>query len=279
MIRIITDSTSDLSAQAAKTLGIDIVPLTVHFGEESYRDGVEITPAEFFEKLSKAAELPTTSQINPEEFIAKFQGYVDAGDEVVGIFLSSDLSGTCQSAHIAKTAVGGERVFVVDSRTVTFGLGLLVTVACRLRDEGKTAAEIAAECTRLTGKIRLFAALDTLKYLKMGGRISPTTAMVGGLLGISPIVSVAEGKVEAAGKARGRKGALGWIAKTMESCPPDLTYGIAFGHTAAPEAMAECMARFPELLGAAPFVITGEIGSVVGTHGGPGAAGIAYFEK
>lgn len=277
MVHIITDSTSDLSAEQAQQLGVDVFPLPVHFGEECYLDGVEISSAQFYERLAQAEQLPTTSQVNPDTFARSFHDYVEAGDTVVGIFLSSKLSGTCQSAMIARSMVDEEKIFVVDSRTVTFGLGLMVIEAVKLRDQGRSAAEIAARLEELSHKVRLLAMVDTLKYLKMGGRISAATAAVGGLLGINPIIAVGEsGTVEAVGKARGRKAAFRWIAARLEQEPADPTRGVAFGHSNAPEVMEACISCLADQLDG-EVVLRSKIGAVVGTHAGPGAAGVAYF--
>jgi DegV family protein with EDD domain len=278
MIRIITDSTCDLRPARRETLGIDVVPLSVHFGEEVFRDGIDITNEEFYRCLSRAEKLPTTSQVNPEVFAALFQSYVDQGDEVVGIFLSSAMSGTCQSAVIAKGMVDEGEIHIVDSRTVTFALGLLVERAVALRDAGRSAAEIAGEIASLTGRVRLLAVVDTLKYLKMGGRINAPTAVVGGLLGINPIITVENGLVESIGKARGRKAAFQWMADFLEKERPDLSLPVAFGNSNAPEAMAECKSFFREAIVGAE-ILESDIGSVVGTHAGPGATGLVYFVK
>lgn len=278
MIRIITDSTCDLSTARQKELGVEVVPLSVHFGEETYRDGVDLTNQAFFEKLQVAEELPKTSQVNPDEFALRFRAHVDNGDEVVGIFISSLLSGTYQSAAIARTIVDETRVHVVDSGTVTFALGLLVEQAARMRDGGMGGAEIAAQVEKLSKRLRFYAVVETLKYLKMGGRISAATAMVGGMLGITPILNVRDGVVEAAGKSRGRKGAYQWMEKKVAEEPMDLALPVAFGHSNAPAVMAECEGYFMERI-AGMDVRESDIGSVVGTHAGPGCAGFAYFVK
>lgn len=278
MIRIVTDSTSDLSAARAAELGVDMLPLSVHFGEEAFRDGVDITKAEFYDRLARVEALPTTSQVNPEAFEGLFRSYVEQGDQVLGVFLSSDMSGTCQSALIARDMVGGAGIAVVDSRTVTFALGLLVEAACALRDRGLSLAELERETQALAGRIKLLAVVDTLKYLKMGGRINAATAVVGGLLGISPIITIENGLVESIGKARGRRAAFQWIAKHMEQYPPDLSLPVVFGHSNAPEARDECTAFFYSAVDGAQ-TLTSDIGAVVGTHAGPGAAGLAYFVK
>ena len=279
MIRIITDSTSDLSREEAAWLGVEVVPLSVLFGEESFLDGEEITHAQFYERLEGVQTLPTTAQVPPETFIQRFQAHVDAGDQVVGLFISSELSGTCQSAFIARSVVGEENVFVVDSRTATFGLGLMVREAVRMRDAGLSAAEMAAQLEELSGRVHVLAAVNTLKYLKMGGRISAATAVVGGVLGISPIIAVQNGVVDSVGKARGRKNAFQWIAKRIETEEPiDPEHLVAFGHSNAPDAMEECQAACAGLTDVTKAGV-GSIGAVVGTHVGPGAAGIAYILK
>lgn len=277
MIRIVTDSTSDLSHQRAAQLGVEVVPLTVHFGEnEAYRDGVDITNGEFYARLSRAEALPTTAQVPPETFVHCFERLTANGDQVLGIFISSAMSGTYQSACIARDIVDGENIAVVDTQTVTFGLGLVVETACLLRDQGLSLEELAGRLEELSRRVRLLAVVDTLKYLKMGGRISTASAVVGALLNISPIITIENGLVEGIGKARGRKAAFQWIAKRMEKEAPDLSLPVAFGHSNAPEAMAECQAFFADMIGAAT-VYASDIGSVVGTHAGPGATGIVYF--
>jgi len=277
MVRIITDSTSDLSRARGSELGIDILPLTVHFGQESFRDGVDISISEFYRKLASAESLPSTSQINPSDFETLFRQYIAEGDEVVCLLISSDLSGTCQSAFMARDMVDPDKIFVVDTRNVTFALGLLVEEAVSMRDAGKDAAQIAAEIDALSRRLCLIAVVSTLKYLKMGGRLSTTSALVGGLLNINPIVSIIDGKVEAIGKARGRKAAFEFILRHIQQNPPDPDYPVAFGHSNDPDALASCMSYFaPYLNTEKPLV--GDIGSIVGTHAGPGAVGIAYIK-
>lgn len=164
---------------------------------------------------------------------------------MVGIFLSSELSGTYQSARIAQTMLDTpERVHLVDSRTVTFPMALIVEEAVRLRDAGASAAEIAAQARGLTSRIRLLAVLDTLKYLKLGGRISAATAAVGGLLGVTPLVGIVDGKVESIGKCRGRKAAFRWMKERLEKEPIDYARCIGFGHSHCPEALEQITTYF-----------------------------------
>ncbi len=278
MVRIVTDSTSDITQEEGKALGITIVPLTVHFCGESYRDGIDLSKKDFFDKLAVADTIPTTSQVPPGEFTLLFQQFVDAGDDVVGIFISSEMSGTYQSAEVSRELVDEKKVHVVDSRVATFELALLVRQAVRLRDAGKTAGEIADTIRLLAERVRLFAVIDTLKYLKMSGRISTTTAFVGGLLGINPLISVKDGKVISIGKARGLKAGLGTIYEQMLADPPDLDYIVGFGHINAPAFLKETVSYFSGLFGIEDY-FKADIGIIVGTHVGPGAAGIAYIVK
>ena len=279
MFEIITDSTCDLTPARAAALGVRVLPMTVQFGEESFRDGLDISNADFYARLRQAQTLPTTSQINPDTFVSVFREGLVRGNQVLGIFVSSELSGTVQSAFIAKEMLGSGDVFVVDSRQVALSLGLLVSEAARLRDAGATAAEAAAQLTVLREKVRLYAVVDTLKYLKMGGRVSAATAVMGGVLGITPIVALKDGKVESAGKTRGRKAGVQWIRERADSEPIDFSRPLAQGHTDCPEALAAVSEGFSDLAPRFAAVTSCEIGAVVGTHAGPGAAGVAYFVK
>lgn len=278
MVRIITDGTSDLSAQRAAELNVHVMPMRVFFGQESFVDGVDITREEFFARLESCQELPTTSQLNPDDFLEVFQKYVDQGDQVVGIFLSSELSGTCQSACIARDMAEGGEIHIVDSRTVTFALALLVEEAARMRDEGLSAAQIAEAVEQLARRAKLLAIVDTLTYLKKGGRISAATAAVGGLLGIKPIVEVdSRGTVEAVGKARSMASGLEWIARHIEQAPADPAYAVAYGHSNSPERVPLCMEALKDVLPQGRPPLMGSIGAVIGTHVGPGAVGVAYI--
>ena len=188
MIKLFTDSTIDLTPAECDRLGVTTVPLTIHFGDQSYREGIDMTHKEFYRRLRESDAMPTTSQINPAQFAAAFASALQEGHEIIMIVVSSRVSGTCQSAQIAASAAPG-RVHVVDSLSGSFGAQPLVYEAARLRDEGKlTAAQIAQALRDLTPRLRLYAVLDTLKYLRKGGRLSSGAALLGGLLGILPVV-------------------------------------------------------------------------------------------
>jgi len=279
MIQIITDSTCDLSPELVQKLGIHVIPLSVCFGDETYIDGVTIDKETFFAKLEQAEKLPTTSQPNPAAILDCMEPLLKQGDEIVGIFLSSKLSGTFQSATIAADMADSDRIHLVDSLNATFGLGLLVMIAARARDEGKSAAEIVALVEDAKSRLRLIAFVDTLKYLQMGGRISAATAVVGSLLGINPLISIIDGAVESIGKARGRKGAYRHLKTLFEQETMDESFPVFFGATNDPAAMQELEAALTPCFAHPVDVFHSEIGSAIGTHAGPGAAGIAYIAK
>ncbi len=274
-VRIITDSTSDISLKQQEEYDIEVVPLLVRFGQEEYLDGVTLTGEEFYEKLSASAQLPTTAQVSPEQFVKVFQKYGDE-DEIVGIFLSSAMSGTYQSAVIAKNLLGRTNIHLVDSRNVTFALGLLVLEASRMRNDGCSAQRICEEVTALIDRVRLYAVVDTLKYLKMGGRLAPSAALVGAVLRIKPIITIKDGMVDVAEKKQGTKAALEAVAQHFMQDQPDSRHLIVFGDSIAPESTE----RLKKLLSGQykpRNSRTMALGATVGTHAGPGCAGVAYI--
>lgn len=194
MVRIVIDSASDIELEKAKELNLDFMPLKTIFGEDEYLDGVTITHEQFFEKLIECGTMPTTSQISPYDFEKKFEEIKAAGDTAVVITLSSLLSGTYQSATIAASDYE-DCVTVVDSLNVCIGEQNLVMLAVRLRDQGLSASEIAAELEEAKHHIKVLAVFDTLEYLKRGGRISKTAAWAGNMLSIKPVISIEKGEV------------------------------------------------------------------------------------
>ena len=278
MIQIITDSTSDVRPAEWEALGVSVLPLSVNFGDKSYLDGVDLTNDEFFKMLASAEHLPTTSQINPDAFSRAFKKHIDNGDDVVGIFISSKLSGTFNSAAMAAKEVNPEKIFVVDSKIGTFGLAILVQEAVKMRNAGMSAAMLVDNLNKLIDRVRLVAMVSTLKYLRMGGRISATTAFVGGILNIHPMVAVMDGIINNVGKVRGQRSAMKFILQYLGDHPPDMDRAIAIGHSNTPQGLKNLQEFLkPHLPVDKAFV--GEIGAVIGTYIGPGAFGLAYFEK
>lgn len=276
-IQIVIDSTTDLPAQAAEQ--VKIVPLTIHFGEQQYVSGVDIDARSFYEKLVESDVLPTTSQPTPAAFADAFQAAVEAGDEVVCITISSKLSGTFQSASIAAMDFPG-KVFVVDSRTVTLGCGILTQYALDLAKQDISARELAQRVEKKREKVRLLALLDTLEYLKKGGRISATVAFAGGLLNIKPVICVAEGEVKLLGKARGfRQGSNLLVQQIEKAGGVDFDLPVLLGYTGLSDAMLKKYMEDSAQLwqGRVDSLPVSIVGSVVGTHAGPGAVAVAFF--
>ena len=276
-VQIITDSTSDLTAEELRELGVHVIHMRVIFEDGVYTDGVDITKEEFYAKQAEAKVLPKTTQVNPGEFCDAFQPLLDTGDEVEAILLSSKLSGSFQSAVIAKDMVeGAERLHLVDSLNVTLGEGLLVREAVRLRDAGKSGAEIAAAIEALRSRVRFVAFVGTLKYLKMGGRISASTAALGTMLNISPVVAVVDGEVKSVGKVRGSQKIMAYTLDFAKEYPVDTRHCVVFGHSRCQETMEAYRDKVTAALGIRDWAWD-ELGAVIGTHAGPGCYGLAYI--
>lgn len=278
-VRIILDSTADLP-QALKSR-FTIVPLPLFFGEEEYLDGVTIDHKTFYEKLIESDVLPTTSQPTPDAFAQAYQAATADGSEALVITLSSQLSGTYQSACIAAEDFPG-KVRVVDSRSAAIGAGALAQLALSLADEGLSAEAIAQELERQRENLQVIAMVGTLEYLKRGGRISKTAAIAGELLSIKPVIGIREGKVAILGKARGSKQGNNLLIKLIqESGGVDFAKPVLLGYTGLSDALlqkyiadsAQLWAESPSPLAVTP------IGSVIGTHAGPGAIAAAFFAK
>ncbi len=280
MIRILTDSASDILPAEAGQLGVTVIPLNVTLEDGTvFRDGLDKTPSEYYAQLAVCKKLPTTSQPSPELFERFFAEAAAAGDEVIGIFLSHELSGTCQCAKLAADLANVDNVLFVDSTNVCLGEGLLVRLAVQLRDAGKTAVQIAATLEHAKEHLHLVAAIDDLKYLRKGGRLPAAAAVAGGMLGIKPLITIKEGKVALAGKARGLPGAYVALFKKIEEMGGiHPTLPTLAGYTVAPREVAPIQTYLQDNLHR-PEALTRQIGCVIGTHAGPGAFGLAFFDE
>ena len=276
-VKIIVDSTADMTPEVASRVAV--VPLTVHFGEREYVSGVDIDPRKFYEMLVESDVLPTTSQPTPFAFEEAFREAVEAGFEVVCLTCSGKLSGTTQSAAIAAAEFPG-KVHVVDSNTIAIGLGILAEHALYLVDKGLSAEEIARKLLRKREKIRLLALVDTLEYLKKGGRISATVAFAGGMLNIKPVITLTGGEIRVLGKARGsRQGNNLLVQEIGKAGGVDFSRPLLLGYTGLSDALlrkyvADSAALWEQAREELPVSI---VGSVVGTHVGPGAVAVAFF--
>ena len=278
-VKIVVDSTADINRSLRDRF--TVVPLSIFFGDEEYVDGVTIDHEEFYKKLVESDVLPTTSQASPGQFMEAFRPLVEAGHDVVCITVSGKLSGTAQSAAMAAEEFGG-KVLVVDSRTIAIGSGILAEYALSLVDKGLSAFEIAAMLEKEKNNVRVIAMVDTLEYLQKGGRLSKAAAIAGGILSIKPVLAIEDGEIKALGKARGSKQANNLLVqKINETGGIDFEKPILLGYTGLTDVYlkkyivdsAHLWADHKESL---PYEM---IGSVVGTHAGPGAFAAAFFVK
>lgn len=276
-VNIIVDSTADITEDVKERL--TVVPLTLRFGDEEYIEGVTIQKKEFYQKLIESDVLPKTSQASPADFEDVFEKIVAAGESAVVITLSSKLSGTWQSAMIAAREYE-DSVYVVDSRNVAIGTAILAKLALRLVDEGMGAREIAERLEKEREKICLIAMLDTLEYLKKGGRISAAAAFAGGVLSIKPVVCIRDGEIVVLGKARGSKqGNNLLVSEIRKTGGIDFTKPILLGYTGLDDTLLQKYIEDSKALweeGISSLETT-MIGSVIGTHAGPGAVAVAFF--
>lgn len=276
-IKVITDTMCDVPKDMAERYNIRVMPLTVHFGNESYKDGVEITREEFYSKLEVCEELPTTSQVPPIQFLDAFKEELEKGNDIICINGSGKLSGTYNSAVLAKNQLESNRVFVIDSEGVTMGAGMLAIKAARLAEQGMEIQAIDEEIRASVKRMQYFFVVDTLKYLHKGGRISLSASVLGSILNIKPILNMKDGKLELIDKARGIKKAISNVFDMIEQNNWSLEGKIVgINHTIAPE-NAALLEEYLLKEYKVKEIIRGEVGSVVATHAGPGAVAM-YFE-
>lgn len=281
MVRIIIDSACDLPKTEADKLNLDFLPLKTIFGEEEFLDGINLSREEFYTRLGNSSVNPTTSQVSPADFEDVYEDVKKKGDTAVVITISSKLSGTYQSANIAREDYE-DMVYVVDSENATVGEQLLVLYACQLRDQGASAKAIAEALDKKKKDICLAAVLDTLEYLQRGGRISKTVAVAGTLLSIKPLVAVENGEVASIGNARGLKNAGSQLTNALkERGEVDYSMPCAWVYSGTSDELLQKYIEgnadaWEEQIKTIP--VTG-IGSTIGTHVGPGAFGLAFFRK
>ncbi len=278
-IRIITDSTSDISFEQAAQLGVTIVPLKVIFGDKEYKEGIDITIDSFYERLVQAEKLPTTSQPSPDDFLEHYIQAKEAGDSVVVILIAGKLSGTVQSATIAKEMADYSDIYIVDSLNTITGLRLLVEQAVKLRNEGMGAAQIADNLENLKDRIVLLAMVDTLEYLHKGGRLSKSSAIIGSLLKFKPIITLKDGALSVIGKERGtNKGIVKMLEVIDEYGGINQHYPVYMGYTAENSKALMLKEKFIDKYAINKTELY-PVGCVVGTHAGPGACVITYIKQ
>lgn len=278
-VRIITDSGFDIPGEGSPNL--TVLPLSITFGDTTYADGVDLTNERFFELLVESDELPKTSQATPFQYQQIFEEVRAAGDEAVVITLSSALSGTYQSAVTA--AADYPEVHVVDGKNATIGQGILVLYALRLVDEGLSATQIAERVEGVVDRVCLLALLDTLEYLKRGGRIPKSVGTIGELLSIKPVVGVRDGEVVMLGKARGSKNGRSQLHQQVEKFGIDFSMPVLLGYTGLSDKILrkyldDNRAIWEGKVSEDELPIT-SVGATIGTHVGPNAIALAFFRK
>ncbi len=278
MIRILVDSSTDFSMEEVKNKNLYHVPLTISLNGQDYLSGEDLTSDQFYELLTAGEDFPKTSQPSPQAFAQIFEQAKEKGEEIICVLLSSALSGTCQSATIAKDMVDYDGIYIVDSLTATIMTRVIVDYGLLLINQGKSAKEIAEALNALKSKVKVAAGLDTLEYLYRGGRLNKAAATIGELANLKPVISVTEeGTVSVIGKCLGKNKALQFILKTLNGKELNTDFPLytvyAYG--------SENTEKLEEKLAAEGYTISArlQLGSTIGAHVGPGAFGIIYIEK
>ena len=274
MVRIVTDSTADLTKEQQQAAGITVVPLNVHFGDQVFRDHVDLTADEFFRRLKASAQLPRTSQPAVGVFEEAYRTLRQNGDEIVSVHLSSKVSGTYNSALMAAKGVDETAIEVVDSLSTSMALGFIALEGAKLARAGKDRASIAERLRGLVPKARVICVVDTLTYLERGGRIGKARALLGSLLNVKPILQLKDGEVVPVGRARGRPQALSRLVELLER--DGHVSQLAIMHGSAPADAEQLRERVAPSYPGLDILLT-EIGAVLGTHTGPGVIGFTYL--
>ena len=274
MVRIVTDSTADLTPEQQRAAGITVVPLNVHFGDEVFRDHVDLSTDEFFRRLKASPQLPRTSQPSVGAFEEAYRSLRQGGDEIVSVHLSSKVSGTYNSALMAAQSVGEGKIDVVDSLSTSMALGFIALEGAKLARAGRD-RQAVADCLRgLVHKARVICVVDTLTYLERGGRIGKARALLGSLLNVKPILQLKDGEVVPLGRARGRPQALNRLVELLER--DGKVRQLAIMHGAAQTDAEQLRERVASSYPGVDIQLT-EIGAVLGTHTGPGVIGFTYL--
>lgn len=277
-VRIITDSTADLPKDLVEKYDIGIAPLMVNFQDGSYRDGVDLTPEEFFEKLAESKHMPTTSQVNPPVFVDLYKKELERGSAVVSIHLSSKGSGTYQSAVTAKNILDSDNIVVIDSLGYSMGMGLIALEGAKMAKQGAGLKEIRDRMLYMRDRMQYVFGVDTLEYLKRGGRLSPVKATIATVMNIKPVLHILDGEIEVLDKVRGRKKVLSRLLQAVEETGEDLAnQTLALVHSLCPEEALNIKEMLMERFGPKDVIIS-QIGCVIGTHVGPGTIAVFYMK-
>jgi DegV family protein with EDD domain len=275
----VTDSTCDLPREFVEKYDIKVVPLSVNFGDDSYLDGIEISNKEFYDRLRNSDKLPTTSQVSPGEFVEVFNEILDKDDEVLGIFLAKEFSGTFPSAKIAKDIIKSDKIHLIDSRGVTGALAAVVLAAGDLIQRGLSIENIELRLNEFIRNSESILVIDTLEYLVKGGRISKAQGAIGSVLSVKPVLTIGDGKLDTLAKVRGRKKGIKWMIDWVKDNRFDLSDKRVFIlDTDDPKFHQDIKDALLENFEVGE-IIDIEVGAVVGTHSGPGCGGICFINE
>lgn len=277
MIKILVDTSADYTVEEIKEKGMELVPISITFGDTDYKDTIDLDKDHFYELLTTSGEFPKTAQPSPQEYVEAFEKAEENGDELICFVLSSRLSGTFQTATLAKNIVGYDGIHLVDTLGATHMIRLMADYAQELIEEGKTVEEILAAVEEMKGRIQVLAVVDTLEYLCKGGRVSKTVATIGEMARVKPMITVSEGEVKVIGKSLGKNKAMANLFKALGECEVDERFPVYSVCTAGKEN--------PELFEAKlkaegyDFKERLQLGATIGTHVGPGVYGLIFVRK
>ena len=276
-VKVVTDSTADLPPGLAEELGVTVVPANVHFGEEVYRDGVEITGDEFYRRLVASQRLPTTSQPTPGDFLSAYESVGATTDEIISVHVSAKLSGTLNSASQAREEYGGDcRIEIIDSLQGSMGLGMLVIAAAQAAQRGGSLDEVAAETRAAVPSVGFMGLLDTLEYLEKGGRIGKAQAFMGSLLRIKPLLTIRDGEAHPLERARTRAKGVDRLCQLVQEMMPLDDLGVVY--TTTPDEARALAQRLQAFLPQGEVRLS-QVGPAVGTYLGPGVLGVAHRKQ
>ena len=278
MIKILVDSSSDYSMEEIKQKGMEFVPLHITFGETTYADNIGLERNDFYRMLTESADFPKTSQPSPQDFLEIFEKAKENGDELICILISSSLSGTCQSATLAKSMADYDKIHIIDSLSATIAIKVMADYGLKLIEEGLSAEEIVARIENMKSRVKIAAGLDTLEYLRRGGRIGRAAAMVGELANLKPLISVGtDGAIDTIGKCLGKNKAVSQIIRFLETSKLDPEFPMYSVYTLG----TTNTEKLEQKLGKEGIRVTKrlQIGSTIGCHIGPGAYGVIFVTK
>jgi DegV family protein with EDD domain len=278
-VRLVTDSTADIPKEIYLSLGIEVVPLKVHFGNDTYRDGISLQSEQFYELLAHSSTLPTTSQPSPIDFLETYKRINEESNvQIISIHISSELSGTYQSAVLAKSLLNEKAdITIIDSRTASYGIGGIVVAAAEAAQQGESKEAVLVLIQKLMKQSQLYFLVDTLEYLQKGGRIGKAAALLGSLLKIKPILSVEAGEAVSIEKVRGQKAAVNRIIELFKLKEmATLKVKVMIAHANSPEAAEHLGAMMQDNFQLSSLSYT-TLGPVIGTHVGPGTVAVFMF--